>query len=108
MQTDMPFDIVDTCRENKVCLKSGKIGAIARKISPLVLLSDCVGSMDSREKKHILWSFWEKKPNYTNFSSDTQQIALQLSSAHGTENEFARHTPYPMPGNSPYQGPNIE
>ncbi len=50
MQTDMPFGIVDKCRENKVCLKSVKISAIARKISPLILLSDYIGSRDSYEK----------------------------------------------------------
>ncbi len=31
MQTDMPFGIVDACRENKVCLKSVVIGATVTK-----------------------------------------------------------------------------
>ncbi len=55
MRRDMPFGIVDACRENKVCLKSVKIGATvtrmaARKIMPLILFIDCVGSIDSHEK----------------------------------------------------------
>ncbi len=51
----MPFDIVDTCMENNVCLKSAIIGAVVTNNDnpqkwPSYFLSDCVGSVDSHDK----------------------------------------------------------